>query len=189
MLTPHAHAHKRKKVTRSHRVNKPPSHCSNCRSACKLGTRPSPPHGRARPVQPSASWTPGNHAAAPTKDPSPTTPAARTNPEAGTEPIADPRPWTTPPWANSHRSRNPSHFACGTADNGATPEPFARPIEAMRGLPDLQSPRPHHRHHGSRICAAGSRVLVEPPPGSRSPVFSGSPAWTSRQTGKLRMRR
>lgn len=59
MLTPHAHAHKRKKVTRSHRVNKPPSHCPNCRSACKLGTRPSPPHGRARPVQPSASWTPG----------------------------------------------------------------------------------------------------------------------------------
>lgn len=90
MLTPHAHAHKRKKVTRSHRVNKPPSHCPNCRSACKLGTRPSPPHGRARPVQPSASWTPGNHATAPTKDPSPTTPAARTNPEAGTEPIADP---------------------------------------------------------------------------------------------------
>lgn len=75
-------------------------------------------------------------------------------------------------------SRNPSHFACGTADNGATPEPFARPIDAMRGLPDLycESPRPHHRHHGSRICTAGSRVPVEPPPGSsRSLVPSASP--------------
>lgn len=75
------------------------------------------------------------------------------------------------------QTRNPSHFACGTADNGATPEPFARPVEAMRGLPDLycESPRPHHRHHGSRICTAGSRVPVEPPPGSRSLLPSASP--------------
>lgn len=82
--------------------------------------------------------------------------------------------------------RNPSHFACGTADNGATPEPFARPMEAMRGLPDLQSPRPHHRHHGSRICTAGSRVPVEPPPGSRSlvPSASSTPAVRRANSGR-----
>lgn len=133
--------HKRKRVTRSHRVNKPPSHCPNCRSACKLGTRPSPPHGRARPVQPAASWTAGSTPPLRPKIRSPTTPAARASPEAGTEPIAHPRPATRYRHGQTRiASPNPSHFACGTADNGATPEPFACPMETMvRGLPGPSS--------------------------------------------------